>query len=74
MQSHPYVKNLTVSEGTKAIAVLVVAGKIEEIVNDPASGEFGFRKANLYLSDRRFEYGKLVHTPREPMEQVLAVR
>lgn len=58
-------QNVDADEGTRQIAILVVSGKIEEIVNDPASGEYGFRKASRYLEDCKFDHSKLVHTPRD---------
>jgi hypothetical protein len=51
--------------GSRQVAIILVADKIEEIVNDPASGEYGFRRAMLYLEDCKFDHSKLVHTPRE---------
>lgn len=50
--------------GSRQVAIIVVADKIKEIVNDPTGGEYGFRRAYLYLEDCKFENSKLVHTPR----------
>lgn len=58
-------RNVQADEGTRQVAIILVAQKIEEIVNDPASRNFGFRKADLYLSECKFENSKLVHTPRD---------
>ena len=58
-------RNVQADEGTRQVAIIVVAAKIEEIVTDLASGNFGFRKADLYLSECKFEHSKLIHTPRD---------
>lgn len=61
-----------VDSGTRQVAILVVAAKIEEIVRDPANTEYGFRRADLYLSECKFEHSKLIHTPR--VESGLVIR
>lgn len=56
---------------TRQVAINVVAAKIEEIVRDPASNNYGFRKAHLYLQNCKFENGELVYTEPEAQRLIL---
>ncbi|ABY63016.1 hypothetical protein ST201phi2-1p186 [Pseudomonas phage 201phi2-1] len=61
-------ENVTGDAGTKKVAEIIVAKKIEEIVRNPANENYGFRVAHLYLMNCTFDGNKLIHTdkPLEP--------
>lgn len=63
-----------VDADTWQTAVSVVAAKIEEIVRDPASRNYGFRKAHVYLQSCKFVNGELVYTEPEAVGLILEHR
>lgn len=59
---------------TREAAINIVAAKIEEIVRDPASRNYGFRKAHLHLQSCKFVNGELVYTEPEVVGLILEHR